>query len=99
MPNYGFICENCNHTFDSLLSIDDRDAPSKSPCPGCKKKKIKRDYNSTNLQVGSDTNINANKATGGKWEHLMHKIKSKTPKRVHKNLDKATAMTGQHWKG
>ncbi len=99
MPNYGFVCEKCNHKFDSLLSISDREKPLNEPCPSCKKKKIKRNYDDVSVSVASDTTMSANKATGGRWNHLMEKIKRKTPKRVHKNLDKASSLSGKQWRG
>ena len=38
MPNYGFVCDNCEHTFDELLSIADREKPLTKACPNCKRK-------------------------------------------------------------
>lgn len=39
MPLYEFQCEKCNHTFDEVLKMDDRDTPTKNPCPICKEEK------------------------------------------------------------
>jgi putative FmdB family regulatory protein len=99
MPNYGFVCENCNHLFEQLLSISDREIPLKDPCPNCKKKKVKRQYDSFSQQIGSDSTLTANKATGGKWNELMTRMKRGTAKRFHKNLDIASSNTGKYWKG
>lgn len=36
MPAYTYHCNNCNHDFESILRIADRDLPTKEPCPSCK---------------------------------------------------------------
>lgn len=99
MPNYGFICDNCEHTFDEILSISDRETPLKNPCPSCKKKKIRRQYDSFSQSLASDSTLNANKATGGQWNELMGRMKKGLAKRHHKNLDIASSQTGRHWSG
>lgn len=99
MPNYGFVCEKCNHSFDKLLSISERETPLNLPCPECKAKKVKRQYDSFTQTIGSDVTLNANKATGGKWNELMTRMKKGTAKRFHKNLDIASSHTGKYWKG
>ncbi len=100
MPNYGFICNKCTHQFDSLLSIDDRDIPLKKKCPKCKKTKcVVRNYSLYTQQIGSDATLNANKATGGKWNELMGRMKRGVGKRFHKNLDIASSNTGRYWSG
>jgi len=43
MPIYEYYCESCEHSFELLSNIDDRDKPLKKPCPECGiKKKIKK---------------------------------------------------------
>lgn len=37
MPNYEYICNECNHTFEEFLSISKRKQPEKNPCPNCQK--------------------------------------------------------------
>jgi len=32
MPTYDYQCENCGHTFEETLKIDDRNKPTESPC-------------------------------------------------------------------
>lgn len=100
MPNYGFICEKCEHQFDEILSISDRETPIEKPCPNCKKKKcVKRNYNDYSQKIGSDATLNANKATGGKWNELMGRMKKGISKRYHKNLDIASSRSGKYWSG
>lgn len=100
MPVYGFVCDKCEHNFDEFLSIGDRDNPISKACPNCKKKKgVRRSYDSFSQAIGSDHTYNANKATDGKWNVLMDKMKKGIPKRFHKNLDIASSQTGRYWKG
>lgn len=100
MPNYGFICKKCEHRFDCYLKMDEREQPLSEPCPSCKKKKsITREYDSFTQPIASDTNLTPNKATGGKWNELMGRMKKGISKRYHKNLDVASSQTGRYWRG
>lgn len=99
MPNYGFVCDKCNHTFDQYLSMEERELPLGKPCPECKKKGVRRQYDSFSQPISSDSTLTANTATGGKWNELMGKMKKGVAKRYHKNLDIASSHTGRNWKG
>lgn len=100
MPNYGFICDKCNHSFEEILLINDREKPLGKPCPNCKKKKgVRRQYDSFSQTIGSDATLTANTATGGQWNELMGRMKKGISKRFHKNLDIASSQTGKYWKG
>ena len=35
MPTYDYGCSVCEHTFDKLLSVDNRYQPLDEPCPNC----------------------------------------------------------------
>ena len=37
MPTYDYVCSECNNTFEQIHKIDDRDSPTKEPCPTCGK--------------------------------------------------------------
>lgn len=99
MPVYGFICDGCEHSFDEYLSIDERDKPLSKKCPKCNKKKVRRSYDSFSQPIGSDTTLTPNKATGGRWNELMGRMKKGLAKRYHENLDTATSRNGRYWKG
>lgn len=100
MPTYDFSCTKCNHTFDLYLKMDEREEPLSKPCPKCNaKKSVTRNYNNYSQAITSDTNLNANKATGGRWNELMGRMKKGIAKRYHKNLDIASSHTGRHWSG
>jgi putative FmdB family regulatory protein len=99
MPNYGFICESCNHAFEQLLPIKDREIPLNESCPKCNQKKVAKDFGQMRQALSSDNTFNANKATGGQWNELMSRMKRGVPKRYHENLDSASERTGRSWSG
>jgi putative FmdB family regulatory protein len=100
MPTYGFICNECNHSFDVFLKISERENPTKENCPSCKKDNcITRSFDGFTQTVGSDSTMNANKATGGQWNELMGKMKKGLSKRYHDRLDKASSQTARIWRG
>ena len=35
MPAYTYHCNSCNHDFEKVLKIADRDLPTQEPCPSC----------------------------------------------------------------
>jgi putative FmdB family regulatory protein len=35
MPEYDFMCEQCNHTWSEFKQMDDRKKPLSEPCPQC----------------------------------------------------------------
>jgi hypothetical protein len=53
----------------------------------------------TSLAINSDMTLTPNKATGGRWNELMSKMKSGLPQRYAKKLDKPNNMSGRQWKG
>ena len=97
MPSYDYRCESCEKIWDDYKTVSARDEPCKENCPHCKKKKVVRhigEFPST----ATDSNLTANKKTGGQWNELMHKMKSYTPDRFHDKLDKASSQSGRKWK-
>jgi putative FmdB family regulatory protein len=37
MPTYDYICSSCQHKFEEILKIAEKEIPNQSPCPNCKK--------------------------------------------------------------
>jgi putative FmdB family regulatory protein len=58
MPTYEFECEKCNHVFEDLLKIDQRNFPLIQPCPNCKEKK------SIKAVLGAPTLVSPNAISG-----------------------------------
>jgi len=48
MPIYNFKCDNCDHSFDKLMKMDDK-LPRK--CPECKKHKLKKQLSAPAFQI------------------------------------------------
>jgi putative FmdB family regulatory protein len=43
MPNYGYVCNSCEHAFEALLvSVAEGAAIERKACPSCKKRKVRR---------------------------------------------------------
>ena len=64
MPIYEYHCESCEHHFELLLNVNDRDKPLKKPCPKCEtKKKIKKGFGAP--ITGADANITPEKMCPG----------------------------------
>lgn len=36
MPTYDYQCDKCEHHFEEILKISEREEPLKNPCPNCK---------------------------------------------------------------
>ena len=94
MPNYAFKCEKCEHTFDEMLSLSDRDLPLKKPCPKCKKKKIIRDWGASTPSLAMDATLTPSKVVGSQFKEVIDRIKSsgQVPKRLHAKLDASANM-------
>ena len=93
MPIYEYTCKKCNHVHDEMRSIDSRDSPI--DCPECEHKECSR--NITGAMGAVDTNLTADRVTGGQYSELMDKMKRGTPKSYHKNLDRSTSRNGSIW--
>jgi hypothetical protein len=100
MPSYEFSCNKCKKTWDTFLTIANRDKPLSEPCPFCSKEKcVEKNWMGTSLSIASDATLTPNKATGGRWNELMQKMKSGLPARYAKKLDSPNNMSGRRWKG
>lgn len=100
MPTYEYNCSKCNKKWSQFLLVEDRDNPIKDPCPKCSKTGcVEREWMGTDLSIASDATLTPNKATGGRWNELMSKMKSGLPERYAKKLDRSNNMSGRRWKG
>ena len=99
MPNYGFLCEKCDFKFEKMLKISERELPLKEECPSCKNKSVCKDFASLTPCLSSDSTMNPDKATGGRWSELMGRMKTGLSKKHHAKLDKTKTNTGRLWRG
>ena len=96
MPMYDYMCEACEHYFEESLSMSSMDKPTKEPCPKCGEKKVKKTLGGF-PSVASDSTLTPDKATGGKWNELMSRMKPGLPTRMRDGLDRG--HTGRRWHG
>ncbi len=93
MPIYEYKCEKCEHVFDEVLSVSNRDKPISEPCPECGEEAVQKLVSATTM--GVDMNCTPAKKTGGDWSRLMDKVKGNTPQKYHGSLDRATSRSGR----
>ena len=77
-----------------MLSLSDRDVPTKNPCPKCKKKKVVRDWQASTPSLAMDTTLNPQKVVGSQFKEVIDKMKrsGQVPKRYHAKLDNSANM-------
>jgi len=94
MPNYAFKCEKCDHSFDEMLSLSDRDVPTTKPCPNCKKKKVIRDWSASKPSLAMDATLTPSKVVGSQFKEVIDRMKNsgQVPKRFHEKLDASANM-------
>ena len=92
MPIYEYQCESCDNQFDLLLSINNRDNPTKELCLKCDEKSIKRRISIP--LTGADATLTLDKMCPG-FKKKMESI-SKSPvvnRAAKKNLDRAASFS------
>lgn len=94
MPTYDYKCSNskCNHAFEMLLSIDERDAPCRVKCPKCNVRGIQRDWITAPLG-GRDATV----APGADFNRMMEKLQKGVPQRYRSHLSDATQHRGTQY--
>lgn len=98
MPTYNYECTKCQHLFEQVETISNRNAPCEKPCPKCKEMGVEKSWVGQTPGLGADTTLTPDKKTGGQWGELMSKMKRSMPKRYHKNMDRASDRSGSRWK-
>lgn len=100
MPMYEFVCNKCQKNWEDFLTIEKREEPLKNPCPHCKAEKcVEKQWMGMSPSINADMTLTPNKATGGRWNELMAKMKSGLPQRYARKLDAPNNATGRRWKG
>ncbi len=83
--------------FEQVETIANRNVPCENPCPKCKEMGVEKSWVGQTPGLAADTTLTPNKATGGAWNELTSKMKRGMPKRYHKNIDRATNVSGSKW--
>jgi putative FmdB family regulatory protein len=92
MPTYQYRCSSCDHAFDQLKSISERDAPCSEPCPSCTKNEVRRDWISAPAAA-----VDMNLTPGQDFKEVMQKVSRGVPQRYRSNLDRAASRRGTVW--
>jgi putative FmdB family regulatory protein len=99
MPNYGYECTKCEHYFEQVHPIAERDKPTTEKCPSCgKAKSVIKSWKGVTPGLSADNTLTPDKASGGRWTELMNRMKSNLPEYAKKRLDRASDMKGTRWK-
>lgn len=94
MPNYSYICGQCDHEFEIFLKMSESDKPLKEKCPSCGKKKVTKNWSQQRNGIAMDTTLSATKVNGGAWKEVIDRVKSGVPKRYHEKLENSYKLTG-----
>ena len=76
MPTYDYECSSCEHTFEKVLSITDKDKPTKTKCPACGKKKVHKLIGSP--LIADIIRLDVRRKDSG-FRDVLQKIHQRTP--------------------
>jgi len=98
MPNYNYECNKCEAVWEEIHPIAQRDNPTKVACPHCGQDRcVNKSWKDCTPGLGADWSLTPNKASGGRWNELMSKIKSGLPEHARKRFDKGNNAKGTRW--
>ena len=98
MPNYNYECNKCEAVWEEIHPIAQRDNPTKVACPHCGQDGcVNKSWKDCTPGLGADWSLTPNKASGGRWNELMSKIKSGLPEHARKRFDKGNNAKGTRW--
>ena len=74
MPTYTYSCSRCEHTFDQVLSMDDRKIPEQNPCPECKgEETVIQRIGAPKIVTSTGSMLGK---AGSEWRDVLKKVKS-----------------------
>jgi putative FmdB family regulatory protein len=85
MPTYDYLCTECQFKFDKILRIDDRETPTKDPCPNCNNTSVTLTLSAPSLV--SPFRIDGLKKPSGAFKDRMAQIKTGLGKTKHNLRD------------
>jgi putative FmdB family regulatory protein len=100
MPNYNYECNKCKKLWEEVHTIAEREKPTTEPCPKCGAKgTVIKSWTGCTPGLDADYNLTPNKATGGRWNELMTRMKAGAPPRLRHRFDQSNNVRGRRWKG
>jgi putative FmdB family regulatory protein len=76
MPTYAYRCKKCEHYFEKMLKIPDRNDPEHEPCPECKAREVQMMLGATPL--ADPVRIGVTRPDSG-WTEVLQKIHNSNP--------------------
>lgn len=92
MPNYEYLCRKCDHRWEDIQTIANRDLPTTLPCPQCAAPEVVRGWD-TPPTMGVDSNVKPTGAFRDRMEAMRSKLGKYNP-RVRQNIDRALDHKG-----
>jgi len=93
MPNYEYKCTGCNHKWEDIQTIGNRDLPLAQPCPECKQSgAVARGWDHAPT-MGVDGSLKPSKGFRERMDAMRSKLGKYNPT-VRHNIDKALDMRG-----
>jgi putative FmdB family regulatory protein len=81
MPMYDYVCSECQHTFDKILKIAEKDIPKHEPCPKCGKTKC-IDISLGAPALMSPFRVEGLKKPSGQFRERIQQIKKGLPRKT-----------------
>ena len=93
MPLYDYECKACEHQFDELIPMADREKPTRRKCPECGKKKVKQILLGT-PSIGDSVRLGITKTDDG-FKEVLSRISDNNPRsNLHKKLSRGRRKVG-----
>ena len=92
MPLYDYECKHCGSFFDELLSMSDRQKPTKEPCPKCKAKEVVQIL--LTMNIGDPVRLGIKKPSR-EFNEVLTKISDAHPRsNLHQKLSQGKRKKG-----
>lgn len=78
MPNYDYICRDCEHRFEDFLPMKDRKKPCKAACPACGKKAVEQTVTTAPVLI-DPVRLGVRRPDSG-FREVISKIKAAHPR-------------------
>ena len=89
MPTYDYACGACHLQFELLMSIAERDHPTRKSCSQCGKKQVQRVFKTA--PVGG---VDKTLSPGSDFKTMMNRVARGVPERYRETLYKAADLRG-----
>ncbi len=78
MPTYDYRCSKCEHEWERIVKIADKDSPKSEPCPNCKEVGAVDTYIGGAPSFGDPVRMGRIKPDNG-FKEVLQKINERAP--------------------